>query len=198
MKMAGKILAAGMALALVTSSAMAEGFFVGGELGSASFSSANVPGQTVGAYPNPGIISVAGGYRFTPYLGVEAAYSTIGDSTVNYTNASTTLKTSVLQVAAVGTFPVSPIFGLFGKLGVAAISADVSGTGVLTGMTASTTTANLMFGIGGQFNIGRHFSIPVQYQNFGKAKFTATQGGVAASPSSIGVSAISVGFLYNF
>ncbi len=198
MKIAGKFLAAGMVGVFVTSSAMAEGFFVGGELGGASFSNANIPGQAVGTYPNPGIISVVGGYRFTPYVGVEAAFSTLGDSTVNYGNASTTLKTSVAQVAAVGTVPVSPRFDLFGKLGVAAISADVSGTGAATGFTASSTTTNLMFGIGGQFNIGRHFSIPVQYQNFGKAKFTATQFGVAVPASSIGVSAISAGFLYNF
>ncbi len=184
-----------MVLAFVTSSpATAEGFFVSGELGSASFSSANVPGQAVGTYPNPGIISVAGGYRFTPYVGVEVAYSVVGDSTVNYLNATTTLKTSVTQITAVGTIPVSPQFDLFGKLGLAAITADVSGTGALVGMGASTTTSNLMFGIGAQFNFGQHFSIPVQYQNFGKAKFTATP----AAPSSIGVSAISVGFLYNF
>jgi OmpA-OmpF porin, OOP family len=194
-----KIVIATLLSAFIAAPAVAadEGFYVGADLGAVSYSNATVPNQTE-SYPNPGSVRIAGGYNFVPYLGVEVAYSVIGDSTVDYSNASTILKASVLQVAAVGTYSINDKFDVFGKLGMASNSVKVSGSGAAAGLGGSASTTNLMFGFGGQYNINQHFGIRAQYVDFGKAKMTATLSGVAQTPSSIGIKVIYVGGVYNF
>jgi OmpA-OmpF porin, OOP family len=145
------------------------------------------------AYPNPLALTLGGGYRFTQYVGVEANYSIIGNSTINTTGAVTateTFKTSSMQVAAVGTYSINDQFDVFGKLGVANNKIDYTGTGARAG-TASASKTNLMFGVGGQYNINKQFGVRLQYADLGKVTF-------AGSTQSQAIKVISVGGVYNF
>ena len=103
--------------------------YIAADLGAVSFSNANNPALGGGTLPNPKALRIAGGYHFSPMLAVEAGYAMIGDSNVNYSNASITSKNSALQIAAVGTYPVAPAFDLTGKLGLSMNSNKLSGTG---------------------------------------------------------------------
>jgi OOP family OmpA-OmpF porin len=174
------------------------GAFIAVDLGGATYGDAKVTGGTGETYDDPGFIRIAGGYHFTPNLGVEAGYSVFGDSKVDFANATTTLKTSVFQVAAVGTYSINDKFDLFGKLGVASISAEESGTGAAASLSGSDRTTNLMFGVGGQYNFNQHWGIRLQYEDFGKAKYTPSVFGVAQPDSEFTVRAFSVGGVYNF
>jgi len=173
-----------------------QGAFVNADLGQVSYSNATSSLGTT-AFPNPGTIRIGGGYHFSPYLGVEAGYSIIGDSTINTTFLGATvnekLKSSSMQVAAVGTYPINDSFNVFGKLGLSNTKIDYTATvnGVSVGSSSASKT-NLMFGLGGQFNINQHFGIRAQYEDFGKVQFS----GVGAP--NVGVKAISVGGVYNF
>ena len=174
------------------------GAFIAVDLGAGSYSDATVTGGNGESYDNPGSLSIAGGYHFTPNLGVEAAYSVFGDSTVEYPNATTTLKTSVFQVAAVGTYSFNDKFAVFGKLGLASISAEESGTATAASLSGNGKTTNFMFGVGGQYNFNQHWGIRLQYEDFGKAKYTPYLFGVAQPEAEYGVSVFSVGGVYNF
>jgi len=135
-------------------------------------------------------------------VGVEAGYSIVGDSTVEtitvgVSNEKETLKTKILQVVAVGTFPISDKFELFGKLGLAnskfedIYSYSDSFTSYSASISASKT--NLTYGIGGQFNIGKRFGIRVQYQDFGKVTFAN-----CTANCDFGAKIISAGGVFNF
>ena len=174
------------------------GAFIAVDLGAATYGDAKVTGGNGESYKNPGFIRIAGGYNFTPNLGVEAGYSVFGDSKVDFSNASTTLKTSVFQVAAVGTYAINDKFYVFGKLGAASISAEESGTGAAASLSGSATTTNLMFGVGGQYNLDQHWGIRLQYENFGKAKYNPSVSSVAQPEAEFTVRVFSVGGVYNF
>lgn len=176
-----------------------QGAYIAVDLGQVSYS--NATSQFSGANaPNPNAIILGGGYHFSQYMGVEADYSIIGDSSITTVagaaSATEKLKTSSFQVAAVGTFPINDMFNVFGKLGLANTKIDYSASvtnatfvpGVVTAASASKT--NLMFGLGGQLNINQHFGIRLQYEDFGKFTFS--------NAPDVGVKLYSLGGVYNF
>src|SRR5665647_551792 len=107
-----------------------EGAYIAVDLGQVSYS--NATSQFTGTSPaNPKAITIGGGYHFSPYVGVEAGYSIIGDSTIDTSvgpgvTITEKLKASSFQVAAVGTFPINDMFNVFGKLGLANTKIDYS------------------------------------------------------------------------
>jgi OOP family OmpA-OmpF porin len=144
--------------------------------------------SNAGVLPNPGVLTLSGGYHFSPNVGAEVGLALVGDSIVNYPGGQTTYSQSALKFAAVGTLPLAPQFDLFGKLGFNSITGKLSDT--FLGSSTATTT-NVMYGIGGQFNIDNQMGVRVQYENLGKTKASSTATGAD-------VTSLSVGFVLNF
>lgn len=194
-----KIAIVALLSAFVATPALADNagkFYVAGDLGAVSFSNSTGPNGGT-AFPNPKAIRISGGYHFSPMLGIEAGYNVIGDSTLNFVGGSVTAKNSALQVAAVGTFPVASAFDLFGKLGVSLNSNKLTGTGNNAVINSSTSSTTLMFGIGGQYNINKQFSVRAQYEDFGKIK--TNDGPVPPVAAwTVGTTMFSIGGVYNF
>ena len=142
-------------------------------------------------FSDPGVLTFSGGYRFTPNMAAEVGYAMAGDTTLSDPFGSVTYKQSALKIAAVGTYPVNNQFDLFGKLGLAMVSGELSGTGFYSFVNYSATTNNLMYGLGGQFNVNPQFGIRLQYESLGKSKASSTATGVD-------VTVVSVGALFNF
>lgn len=195
-----KIVMVALLSAFVVTPALADnsGIFYGAvDIGKMSFSNANnaaLGGETL---PNPGAWRIAGGYHFSPMLAVEVGYSMIGDSTINYVNASVTSKNSALQVAAVGSYAVAPAFDLIGKLGLSMNSNKLTGTGAASYINSSNSSTALMFGIGAQYHINQQVSIRAQYEDFGK--FKNDDGPLPPVASwDVGVTMFSVGVAYDF
>jgi len=175
--------------------AAAPGGYVAVDVGPATFSGANFGGLAGNVtFPNPGSFHIGGGYHFDQNLGVEGGIVAVGDSTINSGFVSETLKTSSFYVAGVGTLPLSEQFDLFGKLGFASTKIDYTSNFFIP---ASASKTNLMYGIGGQFNINRNVGIRLQYENFGKVDF-APGAILLGQTNSVGLSTFTVGAVYNF
>ncbi len=155
-------------LAAIASPALADDtgkYYVAGDFGKMTYSNSN-PGGT--DFSNPNAMRISGGYRFSPMFAVEGGYAVIGDSTLNSGTGSATITNSAVQIAAIGTYPVSDTFGLFGKLGVSINSLKASGTGSMSGLNVNHSTSwSSMIGIGVQYNVNRQFGIRAQYERFG-------------------------------
>ena len=176
------------------------GYYAALDLGKVSYS--NTAGQYDGAaFPNPAILRIGGGYRFTPRLAVEAGYSLIGDSSIKSTSAlvlTETLRNTNFQLTAVGTYPINDTFGVFGKLGLSYTKLDYGYASATNSGSGSGSKINPMYGLGAQYNINKHHSLRAQYENFGKTALTANFSDGTTATSDIGIAVISAGWMYNF
>lgn len=167
--------------------------YVAGDFGSASYSNVTVPavgGYPAGTFPNPGMVRIAGGYHFSPMFAAEIGYSKFADTSLDYAGIGiATLSMNSLQVAAVGTFPLSPQFDLIGKLGLSRNTVNLTGTGGFSSMNETSSQTDLLIGLGAQYHINAQYTVRAQYDSFGKFDNSAEP---------IEASAFSVGVAYNF
>ena len=134
-------------------------------------------------FGNPGMgVRIGGGYRFTPNVGVEVDYAQSGSSSAI---GGTTYKVSATQLAVVGTYPINSQFDVFGKVGMSANKVSLS-----AGTCTNCSKTDVMFGVGGQYNINQQIGIRLQYESLGKASNTGTNDTT--------VSALSLGAVYAF
>lgn len=95
-----------------------------------------------------------------------------------------------LQVAAVGSLPLSPQFDLIGKAGLSNNSYTVKTTGnavMLNG--GSSSQSDILLGIGAQFHINPKMALRAQYESFGKFDNYAQP---------LTATAISIGMIFDF
>lgn len=191
-----KIAIVALLSAFVATAALADNtgkFYIAGDLGKASYSNVTVPavgGFAETAFPNPGMVRIAGGYHFSPMLAAEIGYSMFGDSTIDYASiGKATLALSSFQVAAVGTYQLNPQFDLTGKLGASSNTAKLTGTGGFAAINSSGSQSDLLVGVGAQYNVSSQVSIRAQYESFGKFSEDAQP---------IKATAFSLGVAYNF
>lgn len=181
-------------LAAIASPALADNtgkYYVAGDFGKMTYGNSNPGGAE---FSNPNAMRISGGYHFSPIFAVEGGYAAIGDSTLNSGTGSAKITNSALQVAAIGTYPVSDTFDLFGKLGVSINSIKASGTGSMSGLNVSHSTSwSSMIGIGVQYNVNRQLGIRAQYEKF--AGFTMSNNNQSWT---IRESLPSVGVVYKF
>lgn len=138
------------------------------------------------SYPEPGTMSVSGGYRFSPNLAAEGGLMFVGDSTLVDATGTSNARQSGLQFAAVGILPLSQSFELFGKAGLGFHTVKMSGTGAYAGTYDPYTTTNIIYGAGAQVNFSPKFGMRLQYESLGKAKSSATDPGADISRLSVG------------
>ncbi len=122
-----------------------EGLYVGVNVGSAKKA---VPGtsETNTAF------GVFGGYSFNQYIAAEVGYTDLGKA------ANDQIKFNAIHVTAVGSYPISQQFSLFGKLGMASTKEEASGL--------SETRSELTYGLGGQFNFDRSVGLRLGYDRY--------------------------------
>ena len=134
---------------------------------------------------NPSMgLRIGGGYHFTRNIGVEVDYAKSGD-TASYLGAK--YNVSSVQAAAVGTYPINDMFDVYAKLGVASNKISLTGPGAICNSCSKT---DLMYGVGGQYNVNKQIGIRLEYVPLGKASNTGTYD--------LGVSTLSAGVIYNF
>jgi len=153
--------------------------YIAGDLGSATYSN-------MSPFPNPGVIRIAVGSHLTPNIAAEVGYSKFGDSTVTVPGGSATVTASAFQVAAIGSVPLNPQFGLLGKLGFSKNSAE----GTSTFMPSISTSKNsIMFGVGAEYHMSSEVSFRAQYENYGDFE---------SAPDPMKATALSFGVVINF
>lgn len=197
------ILAAAL-LSALTSTAMAEGFYGAVDIGQATFKDA-CSGLQAGfaCSDSDTAIKLGGGYQFTPNVGVEASYGTLGrakgsgiDTSAGFPIAiSAEAKFTTLQISATGTFPIANSFSLIGKLGIARTTLDSSATGTALGRTVSSSisasSTKFAYGIGAQYDFAKSVGVRAQYENLGEV-------GDANTTGTAKVSLISAGIVFKF
>jgi OmpA-OmpF porin, OOP family len=134
-------------------------------------------------FGNPGIgLRIGGGYRFTQNWGVEANYA---QSTASSSVGGTSYKASAFQLAATGTYPINDQFDVYAKLGASANKVSASGY-----TCSNCSKTDLLYGVGGQYNIDRNWGVRLEYEGLGKA----TNAGV----NDMSASTLSLGAVYAF
>ena len=139
---------------------------------------------------------LAGGYQFTPMWGAEVSYADLGKVTASGLVAgvpvSAELKSTSLQLAGTGTFPISGAFSVIGKLGIARTDVKPSGSalGITVGLPTTVST-KAAYGIGVQYDFTKNISARAQYEDLGKVGDVNTIGESK-------MTLISAGVIYKF
>lgn len=121
---------------------------------------------------------VFAGWRFNPWLAVEAGYSDLGESKIQYSNAfgtaDATLKNQAWTLALVPQVHFGQGgqgFSLFGKLGAAfnrtetTLSATLGG--VQVGGNGRSNSTTFLWGVGGGYDFTPQFGLRMEYESYG-------------------------------
>lgn len=180
-----------IATALLLSTAISAPVFAADQGAYLSVDAGTLSMSNAGLLKNPGAIDLIGGYRFTKYVGIEAGYMVIGDSTITDSFGSITYAQSIVHASGVFTLPLGESFGLFGKLGVNSVNGKLTGSGAYVGTNSSANTSNFTYAVGGEYNFNQHFAAKVQYESLGKTKAQSTAPGSD-------LTRVSAGLIYSF
>ena len=118
------------------------------------------------------------GYSFNRYLAVEAGYAPLGTSSASFTvynNANTSVgnynldyKMTAAYIDAVGMFPLSAIWSLFGRVGAAYGRTDLNQSGsvmlILSSNDQSESTVRAKFGAGVDYNLNPAFTVRAEWE----------------------------------
>ncbi len=173
-----KKIAIAVLLSAIAAPVFAEGMYAGVNLGQNKYDFAGA-GISGAAKDTSTVVGILGGYAINKNFAAEAAYTSLGSVDVGGGN---TVKSSVLSLSGVGSFPINDQFSLFAKVGLAQSKVEATGQ-------ASKTKSGTTFGIGGQYNVTSAIGIRVGYDKYK----------VGANPSiDINTSVMSVGGVFKF
>ncbi|MBX9866660.1 MAG: porin family protein [Burkholderiales bacterium] len=132
--------------------------------------------------------SVNAGYNFNPYFALEGGYNILASS-----QYAATATSSIFDVAAKGTLPLSEVFSLYGRAGLGYGIDGWSGTasGTPSWLCAGQYNANYataLVGVGGSFALSKHFDLRIEDYAF--IPFSNTMTG--------GMNIVTFGTQYNF
>ncbi len=190
-----------LSTAAVSSFAADQGFYAALDAGRSTAKDACVGAPTCSE--SDYAYRIGGGYQFTQNLGIEASYAIMGSVTASGILSSPPgvaaltldVKPKTLQVAAIGTIPVTDAFSLLGKLGVARTSIDSTatclGSCAAPSASLSATSTKLAYGIGAQYELSKGFGFRAQYEYLGEV-------GDANTTGTAKLSLISAGFILKF
>lgn len=201
---------ASLALLALSPTAFADGFYGLGEVthSSASLDSTHFD-SSLTANGATGLSSsdsgsgnqwrLQGGYRFNPYLAVEAGYIDFGkvDYTASYTGGSAegSLKAGGVDVAALVGLPLGDSFSVFGKVGGVEASVKSSLTAsapaALASGDASTHVLRPLLGVGAIYKLSDHVDARADYDYVSGL-------GDSGKTGKMDVNLYSLGLAYNF
>ncbi|MFA9460641.1 porin family protein [Thiohalorhabdus methylotrophus] len=110
------------------------------------------------------------GYRFTPYVSIEAAYADLGNPAGNLTEdlGGNRLKadTEAWYGYLVGYLPIANAFDFFGKVGVAdwSVNAKLQGDGFESEIDNTPDGTDFAWGLGAEVNLPLNFSVRAEYE----------------------------------
>lgn len=156
---------------------------------------------------------LGGGYRFNDHFALEASYADFGKAKTaaamniddNKVDASLSLKTTALRLAAVGILPVTNELDLFGKVTLNQLyidatlnaSADIPALGVEGAGSISKKQNHLRpgIGLGAAYKINKQLSLRGEYEYVSLPNWTLPNG---ASVMQNGMHIVKAGISYRF
>jgi OOP family OmpA-OmpF porin len=175
-----KIVSALLISAAISTPAFAAGF-EDGVVGT-KYAAVDVGSITYGSLGSATSLSIGGGYQIHPAVAVEVDYLMGGKYSYSVFGVGADYQLSALQVMAVGNYTINDQFSAYGKAGLAFNSQKA--TVSLFGVSASATQSSndLTWAIGGKYKINKDIALRLQYQETGVSS----------------VNIISVGATFNF
>ena len=114
---------------------------------------------------------VFGGYMFNRHFGVEGAYVDLGEVTYSgsFFGSPVTggrVETTGFNVAALGSYPVTEEFSVFGKIGLFFWEAEASDTTGGVPFSAKTDGTDISFGLGVNYHFTRNLGVRAEWERF--------------------------------
>ena len=182
MKIQKTLIAAAFALGgtLAATQASAQAF-VGGSFGKSDIDeeittglidSGSVDGKDSG-------FKIFGGYMFNRHFGVEAAYVDLGEVSYSGTFGGApvtggTVEVSGFNISALGSFPVTEQFSVFGKIGLFLWDAEANDTTGGLPFSASEDGTDVSFGVGVGWQFTRNLGLRAEWEMFKTNEADAT------------------------
>jgi OmpA-OmpF porin, OOP family len=138
-------------------------YYVGGTAGKSKWSvDANPAATSVKKTDNA--YHVIAGYSVNDITSIELSYLSLGKNAVTTTTGSTGVKAKAAAASTV--FKTDAWKGLsgFGKLGVAYVKGEPYSTPTSTGISASSTSTQLLFGLGATYQLPKKWSLRAEYE----------------------------------
>jgi len=137
-------------IALIASSALAQGFYLGAGIGNTFYSSEvqDAVNQAQEISENSTAWKIFAGYHLDKFIGFEGGYRSFGNISSDVSNVTYESKTAGWDIEALGLYQIS-IIDLFGKAGVMFSSTKESAGSENT----DDTSTNFLWGLG----VGAHF-----------------------------------------
>lgn len=114
---------------------------------------------------------VFGGYMFNRHFGVEGAYVDLGE--VSYSGSffgspvtGGKVEATGFNVAALGSYPVTEEFSVFGKIGLFIWEAEASDTTAGVPFSAKTDGTDISFGLGVNYQFTRNLGVRAEWERF--------------------------------
>lgn len=118
--------------------------YVGGDVGSTK----------VDGFTSASGYGLFGGYTFNGYFSAEAGYRRLGRFEVE-TSKSDTVRINLAQVSALGHYPLSDVFKLYGRLGYGALNAS--------GYSSYNLNSGVIYGVGAQYAFTKNWAARLEY-----------------------------------
>jgi len=141
-----------------------QGWYAGLHLGQAQAKDAcdGVSGPGISCDDKDTMFRILGGYQFNKNLAVELGYNDLGE--VSASGAfSASIEATVWEAVAVGSWPFTPQFSAYGKLGLYRGETDFSTNNPAFGSESETNT-DLTYGIGVRWDFTKNVGVRAEYQ----------------------------------
>lgn len=182
MKMSSKALVAISLLSAVSLTHAAEGFYIGFNLGEASYD-ASVNDVNDGSFTSGSLddsdtsFSVTLGKQFTPNFALEGGYIDLGEVNIDAVsdgsgflyapgavNANVELSGVFFDVK--GLIPLNETSSFYGKVGILSWDADFSLSDSTGSLSISDDGTDVFFGLGASFAMSNSFSLNIDYTSY--------------------------------
>lgn len=190
-------------LALGSSAALADNFYVLGSVGQSKIKDWRASG-TAGLTTDDTdtAFKLQLGYNLNKNFAVEGGYFNLGKATANYVSGGTVANASAKadgwNISAVGKLPINDSFAVFGKLGAfysdTKVSASASIPGIGSGaVNASDSKTGMVYGLGLSYDMTKAIALRAEYEIYDKVGGTYLGTDLKSK-----VDVFSVGVAYKF
>lgn len=168
-----------------------QGWYAGLHLGQAKAKDAcdGVSGAGISCDDNDTMFRILGGYQFNKNLAVELGYNDMGEVSASGGGITANIESKIWEVVAVGSWPFTPQFSAYGKLGMYRGETDFSTNAPGVGNESESNT-DLTYGIGVRWDFTKNLGVRAEYQIY------KDLGGGNIGESD--VDAMSVGVIWKF
>ena len=168
-----------------------QGWYAGLHLGQATAKDAcdGVSGAGISCDDNDTMFRILGGYQFNKNLAVELGYNDMGEVSASGGGITANIESKIWEVVAVGSWPFTPQFSAYGKLGMYRGETDFSTNAPGVGNESESNT-DLTYGIGVRWDFTKNLGVRAEYQIY------KDLGGGNIGESD--VDAMSVGVIWKF